>query len=252
MKRSADLSITTYKKTFFFMCENILLVFFSLIIAALLTIGTVHAEVASEKPSTVISDALTSAAPTPVAPITETSVQAIAPLANTSPTTINTNINANNPPLADPKKISSASQLASLVGGLILIVGLIYGLSWFVKRFSQGGFMQNSTIKMLSAMPLGTRERIMLVDVGGKQILLGITATSINTLHVFEVPVVNTAEDVTPAPSDFSKKLMALLQKNTALQQHKELQENTDLKKNTAQQNDLSNSTFSNLKNTKK
>ncbi len=115
-----------------------------------------------------------------------------------------------------PQTTSSASQLASLIGGLALILGLIYGLSWFVKRFSQGGFMQNPSMKIVSAMPLGTRERLMLVDVGGKQLLLGVTATHINTLHVFDEPVVH-AEKPTPITSDFSQKLMAILQqKNVA------------------------------------
>lgn len=113
-----------------------------------------------------------------------------------------------------PQTTSSASQLASLLGGLILILGLIYGLSWFVKRFSQGGFMQNPSMKIVSAMPLGTRERLMLVDVGGKQLLLGVTATQINTLHVFDEPVVAT-EKSQPVASDFSQKLMAILQQKT-------------------------------------
>jgi len=123
-----------------------------------------------------------------------------------------TNAPVNTPkPIPAPTKTNSASQLANLIGGLALIVILIYGLSWFVKRFSQGGFLHNPAMKIVSSMPLGTRERLMLVDVGGKQLLLGVTATQINTLHVFEEPVVQ-AEKAQPATSDFSQKLMAILQ----------------------------------------
>jgi flagellar protein FliO/FliZ len=119
-------------------------------------------------------------------------------------------------PISTPQKINSSSQLANLIGGLALILVLIYGLSWFVKRFTQGGFMHNPTMKIVSAMPLGTRERLMLVDVGGKQLLIGVTATQINTLHVFDEPVVNAekeqSEKSPPAASEFSQKLMAILQ----------------------------------------
>lgn len=119
-------------------------------------------------------------------------------------------------PTLPKQTTSSASQVASLIGGLVLILLLIYGLSWFVKRFSQGGFMQNPNMKIISAMPLGTRERLLLVDVGGKQLLLGVTATQINTLHVFDEPVAQ-AEKPAPIASDFSQKLMAILQqKNVA------------------------------------
>jgi|GEM_PF-763501 len=148
-----------------------------------------------------------------------TVVEANSAAAVVTPTAIQTTspINAYKPTLPATQKPSTTSQLANLLGGLALILLLIYGLSWFVKRFSQGGFMQNSTIKMLSAMPLGTRERLMLVDVGGKQMLLGVTATQINTLHVFDEPVMhaeknNQTSSQAPSASDFSQKLMAILQ----------------------------------------
>lgn len=124
------------------------------------------------------------------------------------------NLSANAPvntPKPATQKVSSSSQLASLLGGLVLIIVLIYGLSWFVKRFAQGGFMHNPSMKIVSALPLGTRERLMLVDVCGKQLLLGVTATQINTLHVFDGQVVQT-ESPQPVASDFSQKLMAILQ----------------------------------------
>jgi flagellar protein FliO/FliZ len=112
-------------------------------------------------------------------------------------------------------KTNSASQVASVIGGLAIILVLIYGLSWFVKRFAQGGFMQSPGMKIISSMPLGTRERLILVDVGGKQLLLGVTAGQINTLHVFEEPAI-VAEKAQVAGSEFSQKLMAILQKNNA------------------------------------
>ena len=135
----------------------------------------------------------------------------------TAQTLINANPSRHAPkPASPPQTTGSAAQLASLLGGLILILILIYGLSWFVKKFGQGGFMQNPSMKIVSSMPLGTRERLLLVDVGGKQLLLGVTATQINTLHVFDEPVVP-AEKPQPIGSDFSQKLMAILQqKNIA------------------------------------
>lgn len=150
----------------------------------------------------------------PTAATTDNSTKANTPAASTS-----SPVNAYKPTLPVTQKTSTTSQLANLLGGLALILALIYGLSWFVKRFSQGGFMQNSTIKMLSAMPLGTRERLMLVDVGGKQILLGVTANQINTLHVFDEPVVQSEKNESASSpissSDFSQKLMAILQQKS-------------------------------------
>lgn len=107
-------------------------------------------------------------------------------------------------------KIGSGGHLVNVALGLIAIIALIYALSQFVKRFGGGTFSGSSQLKILSSMPLGTRERIVLIDAGGQQLLLGITPTNINTLHVFAEPIV--IDNKPEAQSDFSRKLMAILQ----------------------------------------
>lgn len=108
-------------------------------------------------------------------------------------------------------RINSSTHLASVAVALVFIVGLILALGWFLRRFNQGGLFQNSAIKIIASLPLGTRERLAVVDVGGQQLLLGITATQITTLHVFNEPIIAPGEN-SPAASDFGKKLMAILQ----------------------------------------
>lgn len=107
-------------------------------------------------------------------------------------------------------KVGSSSHLFTVTLGLMVIIGLIFALSWFVKRFTQGAFAGNAHIKMLAAMPLGTRERLVLVETGGQQLLLGVTANSINTLHVLATPI--TITDKADLTSEFSKKLIAIMQ----------------------------------------
>lgn len=115
------------------------------------------------------------------------------------------NANGNNPP------IGSGGHLLNVTVGLLLVIGLIFGLSWFVKRFNQGNFSGNSHLKIIATMPLGTRERIALIDVGGQQLLLGITPTHINTLHTFDTPIAANSADMNTF--DFGRKLMAILQR---------------------------------------
>jgi flagellar protein FliO/FliZ len=133
---------------------------------------------------------------------------------NNAPTTSSTSTNVaayyQNANSKSPN-IGSGGHLLNVTLGLLLIIGLIFGLSWFVKRFSHGTFTGNAHLKIIATMPLGTRERIALIDAGGQQLLLGITPTQINTLHVFDVPVTPPAGDVNN--SDFGRKLMAILQR---------------------------------------
>ena len=108
-------------------------------------------------------------------------------------------------------RINSGTHLASVAVGLVFIVALILVLGWFLRRFNQGGLFNNSSIKIIASLPLGTRERLAVIDVGGQQLLLGITATQINTLHVFDEPIIAPGDN-SPATSEFGKKLMTLLQ----------------------------------------
>ncbi len=110
----------------------------------------------------------------------------------------------------------SGGHLLNVVLALSLIVVLIVAVGWFVRRFGQGAMGANSHMQILAALPLGTRERLLLVDVAGQQLLLGVTATQINSLHVFSEPVVVPG---TGAPvSEFGRKLRSLLQQKAGPQ----------------------------------
>lgn len=142
----------------------------------------------------------------------ETAVANQTPTSNTQPAPVtpfyqNTNSAA--------PKVGSGSHLLTVTLGLMAIVGLIFALSWFVKRFTQGGFSGNAHIKILSAMPLGTRERLVLIETGGQQLLIGVTANNINTLHVLTTPIA--IPEKTDITSEFSKKLMAIMQQKNVV-----------------------------------
>lgn len=101
------------------------------------------------------------------------------------------------------------SYLLQVLLGLLFVLGLVFAAAWLMRRVGQGTFTAGNQIKVMAAMPLGTRERVVLVDVGGQQLLLGITATSINTLHTFDEPVI-TAPDKAPV-GDFASKIREVM-----------------------------------------
>ncbi|MGH8354860.1 MAG: flagellar biosynthetic protein FliO, partial [Pseudomonas sp.] len=73
-------------------------------------------------------------------------------------------------------------QLVQLLLGLLLVVGLIFLLAWLLRRVQQIGPRGGQVIKLLASQALGPRERLLLVQVGGEQILLGITPGRITPL----------------------------------------------------------------------
>lgn len=102
-------------------------------------------------------------------------------------------------------------SLLSLGLGLVAVIALIFVCAWLVKRMNGLSGMNNQAMRVVSVMPVGARERIALIDVGGTQILVGITPSAIRTLHVFDEPVVTGS---TRNDSEFAKRLQAMIGRN--------------------------------------
>ena len=105
-----------------------------------------------------------------------------------------------------------AGQLAQLVIGLLLVIGLIFLLAWMMRRVQRLGPNNGKVIKIVASQALSPRDRLVLVQVGNEQILLGLTPGRINSLHVMGEPV--HLPDAEPASTEFSQRLMELLGKD--------------------------------------
>lgn len=113
----------------------------------------------------------------------------------------------------------TVGTIMSLGLGLLAVVAVIYGCAWLIRRMNGMTGMNNSAIKVVSVLAIGTRERIALVEVGGQQILLGITPSTIRTLQVFDEPVVDAAN---PPSSEFSRRLQGMIGKSWSAPDRKE------------------------------
>ncbi|EJM60776.1 flagellar biosynthetic protein FliO [Pseudomonas sp. GM48] len=106
-----------------------------------------------------------------------------------------------------------AGQLTQLVFGLLLVLGLIFLLAWLLRRVQQAGPAgKGQVIEIVGSRALGPRDRLMLVQVGNEQILLGLSPGSITALHVLKEPVqVPSTEKPTP---EFAQRLLEMLGKD--------------------------------------
>ena len=80
---------------------------------------------------------------------------------------------------------TSGGSLFEVTLALLAIVALIAGLAWLMKRMRGFGNAGHDRIPVLGERALGPKERCVLLRVGGKDILVGVAAGSVNTLHVF-------------------------------------------------------------------
>jgi flagellar protein FliO/FliZ len=115
-------------------------------------------------------------------------------------------------PTSAPAGTGMAAQLGQLAFGLLLVVALIFVLAWLLRRVQQLGPRGGQVIQLVATQALGPRDRLVLVQVGGEQILLGLSAGRIAPLHVLKEPV-QLAETQAASP-EFAKRLMDLLGKD--------------------------------------
>ncbi|WP_285408370.1 flagellar biosynthetic protein FliO [Pseudomonas sp. FR229a] len=107
-----------------------------------------------------------------------------------------------------------AGQLTQLVFGLLLVLGLIFFLAWLLRRVQQAGPAgKGQVIELIGSRALGPRDRLMLVQVGNEQILLGLSPGTITALHVLKEPVEvpSASEKATP---EFAQHLLKILGKD--------------------------------------
>jgi len=113
-----------------------------------------------------------------------------------------------------PSAGSSASgQLAQLVLGLLLVLGLIFLLAWLLRRVQNAAPGSGQVIEILGSRSLGPRDRLVLIQVGKEQILIGHTPGSIEALHVMAEPL-EVPASARPATPEFAQRLMELMGKD--------------------------------------
>lgn len=87
------------------------------------------------------------------------------------------------PAVAAPSAPSALAASGQMLVSLILVVGLIGGLFVLLKRLqARGG--ASGAIRVVAAQSLGTRERAVLVEVAGRQVLVGVAPGRVQTLLV--------------------------------------------------------------------
>ncbi len=110
-------------------------------------------------------------------------------------------------PQVDPV---SSTYLLKLTLGLGFILLLIFILAWAMKKMQLTQHSQNGLIKIISAISVGHRDRIALIQVGDEQILVGLTPGRMEKLHTLR-SVVAAGPQSSVNQNQFSQKFNQLL-----------------------------------------
>jgi flagellar protein FliO/FliZ len=140
---------------------------------------------------------------------------------------------------ATPATRTTASGLgdsATMLGALLLVVGLILALGKLVQKLQAARAARGGpALNVKGGLALGNRERLLWVQAGETHLLLGVSPGSVQTLHVFdrapqaeplaavgessraaqqpEAPAQSGSDAAsTPASRDFAQRLQSLLE----------------------------------------
>lgn len=100
----------------------------------------------------------------------------------------------------------SLSNMLNMFMGLAIVVALILGLAWILRKYGRLPGNNLTDMKVIGGLSLGTREKAVLIEVENTRLLIGVTPGHIQTLHVLGAQG--------EQPSAFDKTLQQLQQKN--------------------------------------
>jgi len=97
------------------------------------------------------------------------------------------------------------AEVLSVAGSLIAVIAAILLVGFLYSRMKGPRIGGNNVINIIGSQALGPKERIVLIEIADVQLVLGMTTSQVQTLHVFDKPVIKTAE--TAAESGFAERL---------------------------------------------
>lgn len=127
-----------------------------------------------------------------------------------------------------PLHISAEPVIGSAVGdysgdvirvifslGLVLLIFYI-GVILF-KKYVGGSVQANTSMKIVGAMSLTPKDKILIVEAGGSSLLLGVSSNGITKLHAFgEGDLKSNEEELDQPNASFSSHLQKIINKKSS------------------------------------
>lgn len=101
-------------------------------------------------------------------------------------------------------------DLATTLGSLVFVIALILLMAWLLKRMRVPAFGQQKGLSVVRQLAVGTKERVMIVEAGEEQYLIGVTSHSVQLISKLDKPLGQEENEST----SFSNQLTQLLKKH--------------------------------------
>ena len=122
------------------------------------------------------------------------------------------------PGYVPPSSVLSTENTLQMVGGLFLVLAIIVGGTWLLKRFALIPMAAAGVVKVVAATGVGQRERVVVVEIDNTWLVLGVAPGRVNKLHAMHKPSADAAGMVpdNPPAETFAAQLNQSIQKENA------------------------------------
>ena len=111
---------------------------------------------------------------------------------------------------------SSAGSLLQVIFGLIVVLGLLAGALWVLKRVGGGRLAGGSVVKIVGGVSVGNRERVMVVEVADQWIVIGVAPGQVSKLADMPRQEQQQGAAALPGAPNFSAWLKQTIEKRNA------------------------------------
>jgi flagellar protein FliO/FliZ len=92
-------------------------------------------------------------------------------------------------PQATAVPATGAGSFVQVTIALAIVLAAVFAAAWLMQRLRSFGGGQAGSIKVITSVALGAKERAVVVQVGRQQLLLGVAPGRVTTLHVMAEPL---------------------------------------------------------------
>jgi flagellar protein FliO/FliZ len=93
------------------------------------------------------------------------------------------------------------ADLSAVIMSLALVIAFIFAAAWAVRRMPFGVGRGNGPLKVLAALPLGQKERLVLVEARGEEILLAVSPAGVFNVGVTRTHAAGNVRPPSPEPT---------------------------------------------------
>jgi flagellar protein FliO/FliZ len=122
------------------------------------------------------------------------------------------------PAYAPPASAVPAGSMLQMLAGLLLVLAVIGAAAWLLKRFAANPGTATGAIRVIAGAAVGQRERVVLVEIGGTWLVLGVAPGQVSALHSMPKDSAGNFRNPspTPPPTGFQAWLRHVMEKRNA------------------------------------